>query len=369
MPTHSSLLLFCASDAGGARQLQPVIEEAGKREWPCAVLCSAVTEPIFAQSNISVEKIPLASLAEAEHLLQEREARVLVVGTTGTIGPERYLTAAARIRGIRSMAVLDEWYNYALRFHDEEGALGKYLPDVICVQDDLSRTLAMQEGLPERILRITGSPDLAELTLRAGVFLQQPPPLPAVLAAHHPLPSILFLSQPLRRSYGDTPGSSGRFGTYLGYHEDIVRHDIAGMLSAMEKELVVVEKFHPSEGKKPPPPHHPNVHWESSTDTQDLWPLLLHAHIIIGMSTAALLQAAILGRRPLSYQPNAFNPQLCTAVRLGLADLVTTETALAGALPTLLAKKQHVSLSPRHLPCAPPDAAKSVLLVAEELMR
>lgn len=362
-------LLFCASDAGGARQLQPVIEEASKREWSCAVLCSAVTEPLFAQSNIAAERLPLTSIDEAERLLRDRGVQVLVVGTTGTIGSERYLTAAARICGIRSMAILDEWYNYALRFRDEEGNLTKFLPDVICVQDELSRKLALQEGLPGSILRITGSPDLAELTLRARAFLKHPPPPPAVLTAHTKIPSILFLSQPLLRAYGKEPGKSGTSGTFLGYQEETVRQDLADILSGTGSSVLVLEKLHPSEGYKKPPRTAHHVLWKVEEGSDDLWPLLLHADVIIGMNTMALLQAAVLGRCPFSYQPHAFDPHLCTAVRLGLADLSTTKEALAKKLPLLLRQKRHRKTAPRPLPFAPSDAAKRVLLVAEELMQ
>lgn len=369
MPQHSSILLFCASDAGGARQLQPVIEEASKQEWLCHVLCSTVTEPIFKQSNITTENTHLISITEAEHLLRERTIQVLVTGTTGTIGSERHLTAAARKCGIRSIAVLDEWYNYALRFRDEEGNLGKYLPDAICVQDALSKKLALQEGLPEGILRITGSPDLAELTLRARAFLEQPPPIPTLLATNTSVPSILFLSQPLLRAYGKGPGKSGTHGTFLGYQEETVRKDLAEILHEMDRNVLVLEKLHPSEKSKKPPKKAGRVLWYMERGSDDLWPLLLHANVIIGMNTMALLQAAIFGKHPISYQPGSFNPNLCTAVRLGLAELYTTREALAKRLPTLLSQKHPPQKLPRTLPCAPPNAAKRVLMVAEEFIR
>lgn len=362
-------ILFCASDAGGARQLQPVIEEASKQEWLCHVLCSTVTEPIFKQSNITTENTHLISITEAEHLLREQKIQVLITGTTGTIGNERYLTAAARKCGIRSIAVLDEWYNYALRFWDEEGNLGKYLPDAICVQDELSRTLALQEGLPEGMLRITGSPDLAELTLRAHAFLEQPPPIPTLLATNTSVPSILFLSQPLLCAYGKRPGESGTHGTFLGYQEETVRQDLAEILQEMDRNVLVVEKLHPSEERKPPPRRKPNITWYVEKGSDDLWPLLMYADVIIGMNTMALLQAAIFGKHPISYQPGAFNPNICTAVRLGLAELYSSREVLAKQLPTLLSQKNPPQELPRTLPCAPPNAAKRVLMVAEELMR
>ena len=137
----------------------------------------------------------------------------------------------------------------------------------------------------------------------------------------------------------------------------------------MDRDILVLEKLHPSDERKKPPSTANNIHWHVEGGSDDLWPLLLHADIIIGMNTMALLQAAILGKNPISYQPGAFNPNLCTAVRLGLAELHTAKGTLARRLPILLKKKQKSPEYPRSLPCSPPDAAKRVCMVAWELMR
>jgi hypothetical protein len=359
------MLLFAASDAGGARELIPVAGEARKLGKDFLVLSSSVTAPIFEGARIPSEQALLSSRADAKKFLQDKNIDALIVGTTGSIGNERYLTAAARELGIGSLAVLDEWYHYAQRFQDEEGNVGAYLPDIVCVQDDRSSKLAVKEGLPMNTLRITGSPALAALSLRASAFAVHPPEVPAPFIAHRDRPSILFLSQPLKKAYGGRPGGSGTHGTYLGFDEDSVRSDLAGMLGALHENVFVLEKLHPSEGTKSPPERHRNVLWETDAGAHDPWALLWHADCVIGIVTKALLEAAILGRKPISYQPNAVDPNLCTAVLLGLAELHTTKQSLTRRLPDLL--QRYVAPQPiPELPFAHPDAPTRVLALVEE---
>jgi len=360
------MFLFCASDAGGARELIPVIEEAKKHTIACHVLCSPVTAPLFSHAGVEAEECTLSTMTEAENLLKDEEIQVLLVGTTGTIHTEQYLTAAAKKLSIPSIAVLDEWFDFTTRFEDENGELGLYLPDLICVQDETSYTLAKEEGLPVETLRITGNPALAALALRARAFAENPPEIPKVLQVSDSRPSLLFLSQPLKKAYGVQMGDSGTQGAFIGYQEDIVRDDLAELLSAVQKEVLVVEKPHPSEKPKPPPLCAQNVQWCVHAEKDPIWPLLWHADIIVGMSTKALMEAAILGRHPISYQPNAVNPCICTAVRLNLAELHMTKESIAKKLPILLEVHERKAASLPTFPFANPDAACKVLAMARE---
>ncbi|OGJ62818.1 hypothetical protein A3H90_02450 [Candidatus Peribacteria bacterium RIFCSPLOWO2_02_FULL_55_36] len=361
---NDPMLLFCASDAGGARELIPVIAEAKNRHIAFRVLCSPVTAPIFAAEKIDAEECTITSVDDAEHFLSEKKIHALIVGTAGEPKTEHELTAAAKKIPIRSISVLDEWFSFTTRFEDENGELGPYIPNIICVQDETAYTFAREDGLPAEILRITGSPSLAKLTGVARKFSEDPPDCPDILKETD-RPTILFLSQPLRRAYGEGPGDKGTHGAFMGYHEDMVREDLAEILTVYRRDVRVLEKMHPSEGDKPPPATGANVEWCMEAGSHALWPLLWHAHCIVGMSTKALLEAGMLGRSPLSYQPNARDPEVCSAVRLGFAELITTKQGLEAALRTCLERPLRRGKL-RTLPCANPDAASKILALAEE---
>lgn len=360
-----SMFLFCASDAGGARELIPVIEEAKAHKAAFSVLCSPVTAPMFAAEKIDAEERTLTSWEDAERFLHGNKIHALLVGTSGEPKTEHYLTAAAKKLSIPSISVLDEWFSFTTRFEDENGELGPYIPTIICVQDETAYTLAREEGLPAKILRITGSPSLAKLTEVARRYAENPPDCPDILKETD-RPTILFLSQPLRRAYGEGPGDRGKHGAFMGYHEDMVRKDLAGVLTVYQREVLVLEKMHPSEGDKLPPVAGDNIEWRIEAGSHALWPLLWHAHCIVGMNTKALLEAGMLGRNPLSYQPNTLDPEICSAVRLGLAELVTTKQGLEAALRACLDAPLQRKKLPT-LPCANADAASRVLALAMEL--
>lgn len=354
------MILFCASEAGGARELIPVVLQARKQGMPLQVFASPVTAPLFASEAIPTDVTEISSVADADRLLQTLRPVAVILGTTGVISGERYLTAAARGMGIRSIAVLDEWYNYALRFRDEQGEIGTYLPDVICVQDALSQELAESEGIPRLRTRITGSPALAELHKKAEALRKDPLAMPAVLNRNADRPSVLFLSEKLKAAYGEQAGTKGTHGSFLGFHEDIARADLAHVLTTIGTPVRVVEKLHPAENIKQPPACGTNVEWHVLPGTEALLPLLWHSTRIVGMCSKTLLEAAILGRHPISYQPGTSHPEKCTAVRLGIIPVCVNAAELKHAL-------EHTNKNdrmPANLPFADPAAAAHVLACA-----
>lgn len=355
------MILFCASEAGGARELIPVVREALLQNIPCRLLASSVTAPLFTAAGLSPEILVIRSLADAASLLDNTHPEALILGTTGVISAERYLTAAARAAGIRSIAILDEWYNYALRFRDEQGSIGTYLPEVICVQDSLSLKLAEEEGIPKSCMQITGSPALAELSKKAGELRRHPPSVPEVLRNTTDRPSVLFLSEKLKAAYGESVGKKGTHGSFLGFHEDMVREDLAHVLTMIGTPVRVVEKLHPAESTKTPPACGDNVEWHVLAGASELIPLLWHCDRIVGMCSKTLLEAAILGRHPVSYQSQTLNPEKCTAVRLGLVPVCMNAAELKHALEHPTGNER----DPVDLFCADPDAAKHVLAVVK----
>ena len=313
------MILFIASDAGGAKELIPVIKLAGDLK----VFGSDVTVPIFAGAGIEAEEIQINSKEEADKFLSELKPDSICIGTTGVIKTERYLTESAKSQNIKSVTVLDEWYNYALRFEDEEKQIGKYLPDIICVQDKISLELATDAGIPKSNLKITGSVSLSELSKL------KPPEFPEILKPAGDRTSILFVSEPLKKAYGEKAGDKGTHGSFIGFHEETVRQLLADHLSTLKQEFFVLEKMHPSQKDVSAPPKcGPNVEWISSAEPMPIIPILQHADLVVGMRSKALLEAAILGKKPISIQPNSPDPEKCTAVRLGVCELQTDKLNL-----------------------------------------
>lgn len=309
-------ILLCATDAGGARNLSSLLYTQDKGFTPLLVVSDEML-PLFDTRGIRViESKDINSEMAAVDLLKEVSPVAVVCGTTRYLSPERLLIVAARDLGIKSVVILDEWFNYYLRFQGKDGELS-CLPDIICCQDEQARREAAAEGIPLDRLFVTGSPSLSILTFKADKFLTEPPALPEFIK-NKVKPVITFLHETHSVDYGSKPGESGLLGKSIGYTEHTVRQDIFDTLRKIGKSCTVIEKLHPGySGNELTPLCDAIVEW-TTVPKVDLLPLLWYSDLVIGMRSMALLEAVILRCRSISYQPNLTGPQTCTAVRLNL---------------------------------------------------
>jgi hypothetical protein len=298
-------------------------------------------------------------------LLTKTRPQACICGTTRFVSPDRLLVKAARETGVRSVVVLDEWFNYRLRFEDPASGNLVYLPEAVAVQDRQAWEEAAAEGVPAHICHITGSPALAELTQRARLLAAAPPAPPEILLNLGARPVITFLSETHMADYGTAPDSPGQFGPFIGYNELTVRQAILEVLGCLEAQVILVEKLHPAAAAEPetnwPIPR--NVEFLSTRKT-DLWSLMWHSTVIIGMRSMALLEANILGCDAVSFQPGLIGPEVCTAVRLGLIPKLDHPEELAAWLnPRLSSPVKGQRIIGQH-DFARADAAERVINLA-----
>jgi hypothetical protein len=342
-------LIFCATDAGGARNVAPVAARAARLGLAMVVVASETTQPLFAEAGVAATLV-----ADMDNLFTGHPT-ALVCGTARPGALETRMLAAAAAHGLRSVAVLDEWYGFRLRFCDAAGQLGVW-PTIICCPDAVALAGAVAEGLPADVLVATGSPALAATADRIAAMAAAAPARPECWSDEQ-RPTLLFLSETHATDYGDGPGTRGPLGPWLGYCERDVRADL-GAATATGR-WSVVEKLHPSDRSQPPPPLPGPEVWQAQARVP-LWPLLWHAGGVVGMRSMGLLEAAMMGHRPLSYQPNLLGRDDCTAVRLGLADSARSVDDVAA----WLAAGPPPRSAPVRAACADPDAAGRILALA-----
>ena len=355
-------LLFCATDAGGARNLLPVARLA-RSAHNVRFLYGPTTEGMVRGAGLAAELPSFGDASGAAGYLDRNLPDAILLGTTGWPTFEAWLTLAARGR-VPTIAVLDEWYNYRLRF--SHGAIGlPHLTDQICCQDDLAFREALVEGLPESRLRVTGSPALSELADTIEQMVGTPPSRPSIFSKI-PRPIVVFLSETHAADYGQAPGRHGRIGPFIGYDEAVVRNLLAARLTANGCSVSVVERLHPSDqDERPAPSDGPHLTWHTNREHSPLWPSLWHADAVIGMRSMALLEAALMGHRPAALQPGLIGPDLCTAGRLGLAEPLEGSEALDRWITNNLLGGPNSRLPPQRPGFAARDAAARVLAIAE----
>jgi len=362
-------LFMCATDAGGMRNLLPILQVAEKRFGLAGLLVTSRNTRQLAK-NRHWESLSCRNVDDLSKFLTDNKPDAVVCGTTRYLSAERVLTNAARKMGTRVLVVLDEWFNYRLRFENEDGTLN-YLPDLICCQDDRAKQEAVSEGIPEGNIYVTGSPYLSTLAKEAQSYLAHPTKVPKAFKEKSDAFRILFLSETHEADYGSEPGKIGCLGPYLGYTEFTVRQNIYEVLESVGQPVEVVEKLHPAHDILPEPfPLKKNVTWYTVKEAP-LWPLMWHSQLVIGMRSISLLEARLLGCQVISYQPNLIGNDCCTVTRLGLARRLSSASELHDFVRVFFNKPREKKSHRNFIsyPFTDPNAAGNVLDLAIENLR
>ena len=216
-------VLVYAHEVGSANAIVPVArglqyDALGK----VGVFASGNAQQKFREAAIDHEKIDLSSLSDLDEaalaILKNSKPDVLLSGAAGGQGLDIPLTKAASGLGVPSVALLDMWSNYSVRFTDPNtGEMS--LPSRIAVMDDMALDEATANGLPKDRLAITGQPHLEYLASRrldrslvenAAILRKR---WIDALACSNKTKIILFASEAFARDFGPETPSPFHFQT------------------------------------------------------------------------------------------------------------------------------------------------------------
>jgi hypothetical protein len=299
--------MVCATDAGGAAVTAPVASLARDQGWRVTIFSGTGTKDSFSQWGFDSLLVNEDPASQVEVLAPD----VILIGTTRYPSPERSITRLARGFEIPTVAVLDDWSNYRVRFLDEGSSL--CLPDLVCCPDAVALLEMSAECLDEKRLLITGHPALAAAADKMALFFSSPPPRPQFFPSDG-RPVVLFLSETHSTDFGSQPGEHGPLGPFLGYCEYSVRAELAKVTSS----FYVIEKRHPADRRSLPFPTDAAPGRWITAPAHPLWEVIWHADAVVGMKSVALIESALLARPTVSFQPGLIGPDPCTASRLGV---------------------------------------------------
>lgn len=264
--------LTVAHDAGGAEPLAAWCK-AHPEEGPFIHAASGPAVRIFEKRGLVTVEPELGSL--------EGVQRVIVTPGWNSLHDFAFIKAA-REKKIQSIAYLDHWLNYRLRFGYPREGWEENLPDGIWVGDEAALAMARQEipGLP--------------VTLVPNEYMREIRETYATVQASTPEQSnlVLFLSEPMSEPttvFGDQQGVS--------FDEYGVLQDLIEALQGSSYRLLV--RLHPSE----PRDKYEKFGVEISSES-DLLVDIARAKILVGMATMALAHAAACGKSVWSIWPD-----------------------------------------------------------------
>ena len=168
-------ILFASQDPGGTNALIPIINNIDKYYNPI-VIAKGTAVDIYNRRDVSckdvTELLKDVNVDSLTKIINDYSIDLVITGTCVTDFYERHLWIAARKAGVKSLAVLDSWCNYGLRFSDltfkdcDKYVLGSkpaFLPDKIFVMDEYAKKQMSIEGIDSRIIEVIGQPFLSSL--------------------------------------------------------------------------------------------------------------------------------------------------------------------------------------------------------------
>lgn len=331
-------LLVAAHDTGGANMLVPVIAQLSPRaDVRLRVVACAEAVRVFSHAGVPHRVVAWTGHEGARggdlarQLLAECKADVLLLGTSWGPTLEKALLKVAGKLGIPSISVVDSWSNFRERFAGSgSGAL--CLPSRVVVPDERAVVQAEQEGVPRALLIAIGQPHLEALAeaLRREEVREEARRLRAEwrVGGSPESPLVLFASEAFSTHQG--PDSLA----YLGYTEVEALEGVVGAVqqaeSALGQSIRLLVKLHPQQSID-------TMVWGRLAAVRDLrmvdgrqpiWPCLLAADVIVGMSSMVLIEAALAGTPAISFRPEARAGDSFVGSELGLVPSATTAHAL-----------------------------------------
>ena len=154
-------LLAVAGDPGGARVVMVVLNYLFDRQIPFVVVDHRY---LSWEAPCDWPRINLPSVNEnAWQIMKAKDLEFSGLLFASSVADNIPLSLArnASSFGVPVLHLLDHWGNYAKRL--ETDGEQRFLPDIYAVMDKQAFLGAISEGIPERILRITGHPGLSTL--------------------------------------------------------------------------------------------------------------------------------------------------------------------------------------------------------------
>jgi hypothetical protein len=338
--SHVKPFVICATagDPGGANAVAPVIERLLQNE-AVKIIARPYNEAItlWRDRGIPVHSGGAMSVQEFRTLMRTEEVEFFLTGTSANSNNcEHRALQGARELGIPTLAILDYWSNYALRF-SSAGNFLNFLPDRIAVMDQSAKSEMIAEGFPAGRLVVTGQPafdDLAACHRAFGDFQRRRLRLTYGVGSDDLM--VFFPSQPISAVCGGNVCNP----SFPGYTEKEVISLLIGALEAISKSsqhsITLVTRPHPREDGAWMEQLRSKHIQIISARKENARELCMAADLVAGMDSVLLVEACYLRSFVLSIQPNLIGRDTLPTNRLGVSTGVYQPQAVQPAIERLL---------------------------------
>lgn len=343
-----SRVLVFSRDPGGANTVIPLVQPLRERGLDVLLYGKDVALDRYRQAGFAgmdvMTLLPEVTPDAVRRFVEYAAPEAIVTGTSADDFTEKFIWKAGAELGIPSMAIMDQWSNYGLRFSrhgvNDIGEYARershpYLPTLIVAMDDHARGEMIAEGLPQERIVVCGQPYFE--TVKASRNESDAIARFNAIAGIAPEDFVvLFASEPLTTTYG-----AGAL-SYWGYTELTI---LSALISSLERiagetgrRIALIVRPHPKEGQE----HFAEVigrcrHVRCCFDSESTpWTLMNRADLVCGMSSMFLIESVILGRPVLSIQIGLRREDPFVLARRGITQSIATQEELETRLRNII---------------------------------
>lgn len=303
---------FFSCEPGGAEVLIPVIEYLQKRkDYGVKVFGYGLGLQRFLKKGVKAAEIGPVKRGNRSFLDFDRPDIVI---TSATSLPQKDMSEKniwfnARTGGIKTIAFVDAWQNYSMRFSGpSKGEHLAYQPDYISCIDLFGKQGMEEEGFDPQILVPLGQPYLASLKKKYDGLSAEA--IRKKLKIERGIPVLLFVSEALEENFGHARGYTQFDALRLSLRE----------LMDRDGDTTLLVKLHPKDIMSKFIPFRSTVPGKKMILAQDevsSLECLKIADEVFGISSIMLVEAYILGKRVISVQPSLKVPDPLFLSRYG----------------------------------------------------
>jgi hypothetical protein len=341
-----AVVLAAAMESGGASALIPVVRRlATESAHRVQLVAAGQAIAAFRDAGMSAAEAPSGwgeACVTASSLIEEHRPQAVLTAVGMPQGIELALLRAARGASVPSMALVDSWTNYLVRFVPAEEPYldADSLPDVIGVPDEFAAREMAALGFPADRLSVVGQPTFDDLIawVRTGAPETKRHEVRAALRVEDGEQLAVFFSQPIGELFGE-PGAE----TYRGYDETTVLSDL--LTARLPDRVTLVVKPHPRENAAKISACVKDAGSRARVLTEySVLDLLAAADVALGMTSMALVQSLLVGTPVVSIQPGLRVDDALVLGRMGLILPVTDPARITAALGEALGEQASASL-------------------------
>lgn len=298
-------ILFFSRDPGAANCIIPVYQKIiNDSNYQVELFGKDFALEKYIEEGLQGENITEYKLKieekDIKKFLQSRKYDLLVLGTSVDI-IERLLCKVAKEIGIKTVVILDNWMNYKERFV-LEGEV--YFPDFYCVMDDIAKREAVESGVPESIIKVTGQPYFETVFKRQNEISDEYKKGIKNKLKLNKEKVIVFASEPIKES--------ADISNRLGYDQIIIfKKFIDSLLKAhnkyQDKDIAVILRLHPRNQanifeellEKYNLKSNIKIIIDRELNSQEAISI---SDLVVGMSSMFLIESLLFGKKIMSIQ-------------------------------------------------------------------